>query len=585
MLILVAYETRYARCGGITAVMNHLPGHLRSAAGLPTGVVTPFHHRIPETQDLTAKPIGEISVPFCGDSVRVKVACHEEKWPWYFLDASDYRLPAARRLAGRDERFFSGARHPYDVGSNPAEQGAILRRDALFFGAAVARALRELGPGSHWTLILQDWQAACTALALAGRNRPPGLRLFLTLHNSYDSGAITPEDMRAVGIHPEDVPAPPNRSTVLGRAIALLDKPIFTVSEQFALDLTEDVFQSRVMADHLQAEFRPPRVIGVSNGPFTALAVPDKPGLVDARRGEFEPLRVWKSERREAFLFALERFVADAEMRPVWGRIACFVESARAGTDLPWFVLAGRDDPRQKGYDVAAAAIEAFLQQPGNDTKARFLFFPIPGDEGREGLLFLRALADAHPAHVLVLPFLFREGYVSALQGSAFGVMPSFYEPFGMANEFYLNGAVGIGRATGGLIQQIVPLRSVPSFTASVERRSSRWHAASAAATGLLYREPDDLPDIVDDWRAFNAAGYRHRPDRDRTGERRACRLFAEMAGALERALNDAVAVYHDPSGANGGPMYFAMLVEGIAHIQRNFSWERAAREYSRHLA
>ena len=180
-------------------------------------------------------------------------------------------------------------------------------------------------------------------------------------------------------------------------------------------------------------------------------------------------------------------------------------------------MLAGRDDPRQKGYDVAAAAAAAFLQTPGNDTKAQFLFFPIPGDEGREGLLFLRELADAYPANVLVLPFLFREGYVPALQGGAFGVMPSFCEPFGMANEFHLNGAVGVGRATGGLIQQIVPLRSVPSFTASVERRSSRWHAASAAATGLLYREPDDLPDIVEDWRAFNAAGYRYRPDRDRT--------------------------------------------------------------------
>jgi hypothetical protein len=72
-------------------------------------------------------------------------------------------------------------------------------------------------------------------------------------------------------------------------------------------------------------------------------------------------------------------------------------------------VLAGRDDPRQKGYDVAAAAAAAFLQTPGNDTKAQFLFFPIPGDEGREGLLFLRELADAYPANVLVLPFLFRE--------------------------------------------------------------------------------------------------------------------------------------------------------------------------------
>jgi hypothetical protein len=153
-----------------------------------------------------------------------------------------------------------------------------------------------------------------------------------------------------------------------------------------------------------------------------------------------------------------------------------------------------------------------------------------------------------------------------------------------MANEFYLNGAVGIGRATGGLLQQIVPLRSVPSFTPSVERRSNRWHSASAAATGLLYREPDDLPDIIGDWRAFNAAGYLSRPDRDRVVERRAYRLFSEMAGALERTLEDALAVYHNASGPSGGQHYFTMLVKGIVHIQRKFSWERTAAEYTRHL-
>jgi glycogen synthase len=431
---------------------------------------------------------------------------------------------------------------------------------------------------------MQDWQAAAAALALAGSNRPPGLRLFLTLHNSYDSGPVIPEDLRAVGIEPEDVPAATNRSTVLGRAIPLLDRPLFTVSEQFAQDLTEDIFQSHVMADHLQEELRPPKVVGVDNGPFMSLAVPEQPGLAEARQRNCQPLREWKSRQKAACVAALERFVPDEDKRPAWGRIARFVEMARSRADLPWFVLAGRDDPRQKGYDVAAEAIHAFLRKPGNDTRAQFLFFPIPGDEGREGLLFLRRLADAYPANIVVLPFIFQEGYLAALQGAAFGVMPSLYEPFGMANEFYLNGAVGLGRATGGLLQQIVPLRAVPSFTASVERRSMRWHQVSAAATGLLYREPDELPDIAGDWRAFNAAGYLSAPGQDRVAERRRYRLFAEMAAALECALADAIAIYHRPADARGVPPYFALLVEGIAHIQRSFSWERTAAEYNRHL-
>lgn len=583
-LILVAYETRYARCGGITAVMNHLPGHLQAAAGAPVGVLTPFHHRIPETRGLPVRPVVQISVPFFGDAVRVAILRHDDRWPWFFLDASGYRLPENRRFSPEDERFFSGRKHPYDVGRHAAEQGAILRRDALFFGAAVARALHELAPDGDRTLMLQDWQAASVAIALADRDRLPGRQLFLTLHNSYDSGPVTPEDLRAFGMNPDKAPAAPDRSTMLGRAIPLLDKPLFTVSEQFARDFTEDPLQSLLMADHLQDLLRPPDLIGINNGPFTALAVPESPELANAREGHCAALQKWKAERKAACLAALERFVPDAANRPAWGSIARFVETARGRTDPPWFVLAGRDDPRQKGYDVAAEAIRSFLEKPGNVLRAQFLFFPIPGDEGRQGLVFLRELAEDWPDHVLVLPFIFQEGYLAALQGAAFGVMPSFYEPFGMANEFYLNGAVGIGRATGGLLQQIVPLRSIPSFTPSVEQRASRWHALPSKPTGLLYREPDDIGGVAGDWRAFNAAGYLLRPDGDRLAERKAYRLFAEMARSLERALADAVEIYSQPASANGVPLYFAMLVEGIAHIQKCFSWEWSAAAYARCL-
>jgi glycogen synthase len=584
-LILVTYETRFARCGGITAVMNHLPGYLQRASGLSTSVITPFHYRIPETRSLPVRPVGDISVPFFEDLVTVKIHRHDDGWPWYFLDAPDYRLPANRRFSYADERFFGGRKHPYDVGSHSSEQGAILRRDSLFFGAAVARTLRELGAAAEWTLMLQDWQAASAALALTGPNRPRGLRLFLTLHNSYDNGPVTPEELRAFGIHPDEVPAAANRATMLGRAIPLVEKPLFTVSEQFAHDLTEDLFQSHVMADHLQDELSPPRLVGVDNGPFTSLSVPEEVVSADARPLGYAGLRAWKTKQKAACLKALEAFVPDEERRPVWGDIPRFTETARDPADLPWFVLAGRDDPRQKGYDVAAEAVRTFLQQPDTAVRAQFLFFPIPGDEGREGLIFLHALAADYPANVLVLPFIFPEGYQAALQGAAFGVMPSFYEPFGMANEFYLNGAVGIGRATGGLLQQIVPLRSIPSFTPSVERRADRWYSMSAAATGMLYREPDDPGGFVGDWRAFNAAGYLSRPDRNRLAERSNYGLFMAMARSLARALTDAVEIYRRPVDAGEVPPYLAMLVGGIAHIRRKFAWERTAAEYNRFLS
>ena len=53
--------------------------------------------------------------------------------------------------------------------------------------------------------------------------------------------------------------------------------------------------------------------------------------------------------------------------------------------DGAWIVMAGRDDPRQKGYDVAAAAVDAYLaEQATGPLACRFLFFPIPGYEGTE---------------------------------------------------------------------------------------------------------------------------------------------------------------------------------------------------------
>jgi hypothetical protein len=118
-----------------------------------------------------------------------------------------------------------------------------------------------------------------------------------------------------------------------------------------------------------------------------------------------------------------------------------------------------------------------------------------------------------------------------------------------------------------------------------VLHRSTRWHPPTAAATGLLYREPDDDPDAVTHWNAFNDVGYLSPPRRSRVAERKQYRLFTAMTEALEQALTDAVDVYAEPPAPNGMQPYYAMLVEGIGHIQRGFSWEWSAAEYNSYLA
>lgn len=84
----------------------------------------------------------------------------------------------------------------------------------------------------------------------------------------------------------------------------------------------------------------------------------------------------------------------------------------------------------KKGHDVAAYAVDLYLGKGGN---AKFLFFPIPGDEGLGGLKFLENLSVKYQNNILVLPFLWKEGYIEVLRGSTYSLMPSLYEPFGAA--------------------------------------------------------------------------------------------------------------------------------------------------------
>ena len=556
-LVFISYETPYAPCGGIAAVMGRTPGYVQAASGLETIVITPYHHRIEKTRSLALEWIGKVSVETAAGELPVSIGRWVDKngLAWYFLKA-------------QDEAFFAGERHPYDVARTQQEIGRILQRDALFFGAALARALPVIDSRAHWNLLMQDWEAATVVLALGRKRSQYGL--FLTLHNSYDSGGVSEDRLEAVGIDPRYCkgPAGADRASVLERVLKLTQTPIFTVSKQFAIDLIQDPVQCKIVAPHLQKQLKK-RLCGIDNGPFANLAVQDD--LLDqASGGDFAGLRAWKETRKTEALFALKVTQPSLE-KPVWGDLDRF------GGDLPWLVMAGRDDPRQKGYDVAALAIRRFLTAGG---QARFLFFPIPGDEGQAGLTFLKKLAEEFPGSVLVLPFVFKEGFTAALQGAAFGLMPSLYEPFGMANEYYLNGTPVIGRATGGIIQQIVPLRLAKVFTAAVEARVDFWYSAEANPTGLLFREEDGLPTLEEDWRGINAAGYDPQGGSpDRVEERSRYALVQAMARQLQAAIEDGLHIYQDRR------LYFRMLADGVRFIQASFSWERSAQELVERLS
>ena len=543
-IAFVSYETPFAPAGGIAAVMGRLPLALKDVCHTEAIVVTPFHHRIPQTAELktSLSLLAEFAVNFQSQQIHIEALGGPNGHVFLRTD---------------DERFFAGYPHPYSVPDN-----RILRRDALLFGVATHRVLALLDPEADWVLLLQDWQAATTALAAPPTVPKP--RMILTLHNGYDE-EVTDADLADFGINPASCPG----YTALTRAIPLVEPEIVTVSEQFALEILDDPLQSRVLADHLQAPLSG-RLVGINNGPFTSLHIPSKV-FEPALRGDFAALARWKQKNRSIVLQELGRFQPSPE-RPCWGDRGRVLERAASG--IPWFVMAGRDDSRQKGYDVAAEAARSFLR---GDGQACFFFFPIPGDEGLAGISFLADLAEGFPDSVAVLPFRWSEVFSATLRGASFGLMPSFYEPFGMANEFYLNGTLGIGRATGGIVQQIVPLKGCASFSLAAEKITNRWHAWSSPPTGLLYRETLSPEDAVEGWRQINEANY----DCDESGVRRLkgrkpIRLFQRMAAELELALWDACAIAGDQS------TYCRMLVDGVRHITNTFSWRRAAAEYTR---
>lgn len=538
--------------------MAHLPANLATTSGLPTIVITPFHYNISRTNSLENEMqwLGTCEVPYEASLIVVDILLHQRDVSYIFLRAKDEQRG--------NKPFFSGIQHPYDVETPQNDFGSTLLRDALFFGAAVSQALPVIDQSASWILLLQDWEAATAALALKGAQTDLSYSLLLTLHNSYDKGA-NDKDLRLVGINPKACPG----DTVLKRALPLVQSPVFTVSDQFALDFSEEILQARIMAPHLAPQLSN-RLVGINNGPFTELAV-DSDILANARLGDLNPLREWKTAFREKALIILEGFIPTKD-KPIWGNLDLFNRD-----DAPWFIMAGRDDSRQKGYDVACSAISRFLDSGG---EARFLFFPIPGDEGLDGLDFLRRLSKRHSDSILVLPFIFQEGFFAFLQGATYGMMPSLYEPFGMANEFYLKGTVGIGRATGGILQQIVPSQLGKSYNQAVQVRANRWHAPSVSPTGFLYREQDGIPSAIEDWQSINAAKYNSSgASPNRVQQREQLLLFKSMVFELSRCITDATQLWREQPA-----LYYRMLIDGIAYIENNFSWEKAARLYLKYI-
>jgi glycogen synthase len=550
-IVFVTFETGLAPSGGLAAVMKVLPNEM--ARHERCLILAPYFANIsPAVPVVTTFPLAILDREY---QVQIHRSGDETGTATYLLAA---------------EGFFSAPSDPY---LNP-EGANKLVEDALFFCAAVPRALAKISrlagtTASDLLLNLQDWETACVARAVRRHPDLQRVACVLTVHNPYDryldpgSSPLIASLMGHLGLV---------RDNVLAQMIPLVDGPLSTVSQNFADELLSDPLHTDVFAPHLQALLASKGVIGIDNGIFGERHFPFSEQVrQEAEEGRFEKLQAAKWARRETLGQVLEDYQRQLAGHRRAGKEAWGRDLTLSDPRLPVFLFMGRDDPRQKGFDVVAEAIRHIPL-----SQARYIFAPMPGAEGLDGLAFLQKLAEERPGEVKAFPFrLDFEAFQALRAGSSFMVMGSFYEPFGAANEAYLSGMPVVARATGGLVQQVAPYPSA-SLSRHGRQLVALFHGRKAEPTGILFREPV-VPDVVGAWRTIVTCDYWYKAPRgDRIEDRRGTALFDAMVQSAAWGLQDAIELYRSDQEA-----YARMIYHGYKMLD-DFGWDRAVRGYRR---
>lgn len=525
-IAICSWENPWAKAGGLFAVVREYAKYLREEQQRDAFVLTPLHELggSPNGEDISIQvPLGEA----CYSAVVRRIS--HSGVDWFLIGAESF----FRADGGRSRTS------PYAYSGDTSEPDeSKLLRDSLFFSRAVPIALEAINR-NNVLVHLQDWQTAPTVISIKDRleencdRTGPCLKnasVVLTMHNPYDQ-ALSSQTWSWLTRRPfpdDEI------QTVYQRMLEHLDAAPTTVSSEFAVDLRNDSLQTLYFANHLQPVFEKTGIIGVDNGPFEEMRNPFPDGDYSET----------KCRNRETMLTLLEGY-QESESRAT-GRLVG-ADGGRLTTlpgDVPFFMMTGRLDQRQKGFDILARAIREFLGPRQHD--GRFLIATDPGDAPQSYLEDLDLLAGEFPGRVLVCAFRMQSAYIECQAGATFSVWPSLYEPFGGVSEFFLKGTPAIARRTGGLRQQVFDVDG------------------SGSGTGITYDTPG--AESRHEWQAIMDAAAPH--DREQQP------LYKEHVRQLTNALVRAVQTFRDTS------TYETMLINLFPMCQR-FSWERAWQEYS----
>ncbi len=538
-IVFVSFENEFAPVGGLAAVMRILPRTIAKA--YKTVLITPCFRNIEETR----RALGAGIIVDTGKSGRV---VHNGQFHSFNLMEAKPK-PGSKNCENhennetnedyamflvRSDHFFVGGDNPYlDTWRYDA-----LFEDAYFFCKTVPAVLELFAHRfpPPYAISLHDWE---TAMVVQTMQLSQSHECFLTLHNPYDADLRGDLDAR----------------TVLQYAIPLMHG-FATVSEEFAFELTHDVLQRECHAEKIQPQLKDMKLVGINNGNFVSLNFPEN---VKSRDGILEV----KAHARDAFNAILH---GREDVSPKWGRK---IDLAR--DDQPIFLMFGRDDPKQKGFDVAAAAVHRLLSDIGGDI-GHFIFVATPGANGLDGLAYLEDLGNEFPDNVMVFPSRMSAGFAELQKAATYLLMPSYYEPFGAANEGFANGVPVIARATGGLIQQVRPVNAA-RLPSHILDRVKHYHGAKLdKPTGFLYREHPST-ETANNWRYLLGTDFKaRRPIHEPVNKLNP--IFWSMVVELGTVLGEVVRYYKEDEAG-----YCQMVVNGI-ELFKDFSWDRAADKY-----
>ncbi|RJQ52809.1 MAG: glycosyltransferase [Nitrospiraceae bacterium] len=531
-VVFCSFENRFAKSGGLAAVTTNILPYLKEVNNIPNVILmTPFYPDIMDKSRL--RPAGaSFNVPY--RNRKINAGLYEYVWNYsrprggslkeYYLNADGF-FKARNRM--RDPYLYHE--------DNSSLNDDAMRESSLFFCRAVPEAMNMLGLRENIVFHLQEWQTALVALTskeamLNGTLKSCGAAQ--TMHNSYDSfipfdllTGITGNSLRQKIslLHDEGL-------TAYQIGLQLTDAPVTTVSEHFAGEFTTDVLQTGYFAPHLQNIFRSSGVYGVNNGMFTGIA-PEYAGAGDVSVDEARKIKL---KKRKALLKILSTYRPEERFGDLTYKGKTI---SNLPDNVPIVVMSGRYDPLQKGYDVLLRAVEKF-----DEDEIKVIMTPLtvrPSD-----LDYFYEVACKCRGNLTVLPLRLEKGYHELQTGATFGVMPSIYEPFGAAVEYMASGTVNIGRATGGLIDQIDP------------------------ECGFLFRE-DAVFSTPENIRAFAETG-------DVVQARKTNPWIQSMADNLYDTLKKAVHLYqYKPES------YYRMIISGFKKISK-FTWESGAETYFR---